>query len=132
MSDAAPGEIDLARVICRVSDLDARGARDFTVGGGDWPLRGFLVRAGGDVHAWVNRCPHAGYPLNLRPGRFLTADGTLILCSAHGALFEKATGYCVAGACAGRALTRVGIEVRDGLVLLAADVDAAALADAQR
>ena len=96
--------IDLERVICRVEDLELHGARAFTLGGGDWPLRGFVVRCGQGVYGYVNRCPHAGHPLNLLPGRFLSPDGALILCSSHGALFEKATGFCVAGPCAGRAL----------------------------
>jgi nitrite reductase/ring-hydroxylating ferredoxin subunit len=121
-------DIDLERVICRVSDLEAHGARAFTVGGGDWPLRGFVVRAGDAVRGYLNRCPHAGHPLNLLPDRFLSPDGTLILCTAHGALFEKSSGYCVAGPCAGRSLTPVALEIKCGFVLLADSVDAAALA----
>jgi nitrite reductase/ring-hydroxylating ferredoxin subunit len=77
----------------------------------------------------VNRCPHAGHPLNLLPDRFLTPDGTLLLCSSHGALFEKLTGYCVAGPCAGRTLTPLPLEVREGFVMLADGVDTAALAE---
>ena len=112
-------DIDLERVICRLSDLEAHGARAFTVGGGDWPLRGFVVRAGDAVRGYVNCCPHAGHPLNLLPDRFLSPDGTLILCTAHGALFEKGNGYCVAGPCAGRSLTPVALEIKQGWVLLA-------------
>jgi nitrite reductase/ring-hydroxylating ferredoxin subunit len=129
-SPELPLPIDLERVICRLEDLQLHSARAFTIGGGDWPLRGFLVRSAQGVHGYVNRCPHAGHPLNLLPGRFLTADGTLILCSSHGALFEKATGLCVAGPCAGRALAPLALEVRSGLVLLAASVDVNALRDA--
>jgi nitrite reductase/ring-hydroxylating ferredoxin subunit len=114
--------------VCRLTELGAQGARAFTIGAGDWPLRGFVVRAG----AAVNRCPHAGHPLNLLPDRFLTPDGALILCSSHGALFEKSTGYCVAGPCAGRALTPVALEIRYGFVLLADSVDVNALAQATR
>ena len=106
------------------------GARAFTIGGGDWPLRGFVVRAGPSVYGYVNRCPHAGHPLNLLPGRFLSPDGALVLCSSHGALFEKATGLCVAGPCAGRTLTPLALDVRSGLVMLAESVDVNALRDA--
>ena len=119
-------ELDLERVVCRLSELEG-GARGFTVGGGDWPLRGFVVRVGATVHGYLNRCPHAGHPLDLLPQRFLTADGTLILCSSHGALFEKATGYCVAGPCLGRSLTPIALQVKCGLVLLADGVDVDAL-----
>ena len=40
--------IDLERVICRIEDLEPHGARAFTIGGGDWPLRGFVVRSGSE------------------------------------------------------------------------------------
>jgi len=115
--------IDLERVICRLVDLEQQGARGFTIGEGDFPLRGFVVRVGDGVRGYVNRCPHAGHPLDLLPQRFLTADGTLILCASHGALFEKASGQCVAGPCVGRSLVPVPLEVRGGCVLLADDVD---------
>ena len=127
---APPGDrgiLDLERVVCALAELESAGARAFTIGSGDWPLRGFVVRVGGAVHAYVNRCPHAGHPLNLLPQRFLTADGTLILCSSHGALFEKGTGYCVAGPCAGQGLTPIPIEIVGNYVLLAEGVDASSL-----
>jgi nitrite reductase/ring-hydroxylating ferredoxin subunit len=54
-------------------------------------------------------------------------DGALILCAAHGALFEKLTGYCVAGPCAGQSLRTVPLEVADGYVMLAHDADTTAL-----
>lgn len=130
-SAAGDGRVlDLERVVCRLTELQLHGARAFTVGGGDWPLRGFVLCIGDAVRGYVNRCPHAGNPLNLLPHRFLTADGTLILCSSHGALFEKSSGYCVAGPCAGRSLTPVALEIRSGLVLLADSVDLNALSDA--
>lgn len=119
-------ELDLERVVCRLSELEG-GARGFTLGSGDWPLRGFVVRIGDTVRGYLNRCPHAGHPLDLLPQRFLTADGSLILCSSHGALFEKASGYCVAGPCAGRALTPIALQLRCGFVLLDDSVDVEAL-----
>lgn len=115
-------ELDVERVICRLSEL-AGGARGFSLGAGAWPLRGLVVKVGDGVRGYVNRCPHAGHPLDLLPQRFLTADGTLIVCGSHGALFEKSTGYCVAGPCAGRALIPVALEVRCGFVVLADGVD---------
>ena len=39
------------------------------MGEGDWPLRGFVVRRGELVRAYVNHCPHAGFPLNWQPAR---------------------------------------------------------------
>jgi len=117
-------EIDLERVLCSLAELTAEGCRGFTIGAGHWPLRGLVVQtSAGVVAAYVNRCPHAGHGLNLRPHKFLTPDGSLIVCSSHGAVFEKATGVCVAGPCVGQGLLPVPVTVADGYVLLAADVD---------
>lgn len=118
-------EVDTGRVLCRLDELAGQGGScGFTLGEGDWPLRGFVVAVRpGVVRAYVNRCPHAGHPLNLRPHRFLTPDAALIICASHGALFEREGGLCVAGPCAGRALTPLPVELLDGYVLLAQGVD---------
>jgi nitrite reductase/ring-hydroxylating ferredoxin subunit len=97
--------------------------RGITLGEGEWPLRGFLVRIGDTVHGYLNRCPHAGRQLNFLPDRFLTPDGELIQCLSHGALFEKATGLCIAGPCVDEALRRLPMEVVGGVVQLAQDLD---------
>ncbi len=91
-------------------------------------MRGFVVRAGEEVRGYVNHCPHAGHPLNLRPHVFLTADSALILCSSHGALFEKMQGLCIAGPCSGQSLRAVPVQVRGGFVLLADGIDPAQFA----
>ncbi len=121
-------EIDLQRVVCRLADLAASGARAFTVGGGEWPLRGFVVKHGAGVRGYVNHCPHAGHPLDLLAHQFLTPDRTLIVCASHGALFERDHGLCIAGPCAGRALRPIPVALVGDLVLLAPEVDVAALA----
>jgi nitrite reductase/ring-hydroxylating ferredoxin subunit len=124
-------EIDLERVLCRLEELRATGCREFRLGGGDWPLKGFVLDlgpAGGaaaGVRAYVNRCPHRALPLNLLPDRFLSHDGTMIVCCMHGALFEKATGFCVAGPCVGGSLKPIPVCVIDGLVLLAESTEQA-------
>lgn len=123
----APRQFDVERVICRLTDIEDSGTRGFTLGAGDWPLRGLVVRVRDSVHGYINRCPHAGHPLNLRPNEFLTRDKSLLLCSSHGALFEKENGYCVAGPCAGRSLQTVRLKINAGFVMLADDVDLATL-----
>jgi nitrite reductase/ring-hydroxylating ferredoxin subunit len=122
-------EIDLTRLLCSLADLKETGSRGFTVGEGDWPLRGFVVRTTSGAAAYVNTCPHAGHPLNFRPDKFLTPDHNLIICASHGALFERDNGLCIAGPCPGQSLTPVPIEVFGGYVLLAEAVDPAALAN---
>lgn len=111
--------LDLTQAICSLEQLPVDGCLGFTIGEGDWPMRGFVVRTRNEIKGYVNRCPHAGHPLNLRPNRFLTYDGSLIVCASHGALFEKSTGYCVAGPCAGKSLESVPLRIADGIVMLA-------------
>lgn len=122
-------EIDTCRVLCSLAELEATGSHGFSAGEGDWPLRGFVVKTATGVAAYVNYCPHAGHPLNIRPNRFLTPDGSLILCCSHGALFARDNGLCIAGPCQGQKLTPIGVEVVSGYVLLAADVDVDKLAN---
>ncbi len=122
--------IDTGRVLCTLAELGDGGCRGFTLGSGDWPLRGFVLNSPAGARAFVNRCPHAGHRLDLRPHRFLTADGSLIVCASHGALFERVGGLCIAGPCAGRRLIAVPLRIEGGYVLLADDADPAALAAA--
>jgi nitrite reductase/ring-hydroxylating ferredoxin subunit len=123
-------EIDTTRVLCSLAELEVTGSRGFTVGEGDWPLRGFIVKTAGGIAAYVNYCPHAGHPLNIRPDRFLTPDRNLILCCSHGALFARDNGFCIAGPCQGQSLTAIPVNVVSGYVLLADGVDVERLANA--
>jgi len=115
--------IDTTRVICRKSDLSDPGSRAFTIGSGDWPLRGFVVRKGEQVFAYLNRCPHAGHPLNFFANDFLTSDQTLLMCRSHGACFDISTGLCVAGPCVGAHLRSLPICIEHECVMLADDPD---------
>jgi nitrite reductase/ring-hydroxylating ferredoxin subunit len=115
--------LDTERVLCAVDDLADKPCLGFRVGEGPWPLAGFVVRKGDRIHAYLNRCPHAGHPLDLKPGEFLAPDRSLIVCSSHGALFDIDTGYCVDGPCAGESLVPIPIELVRGYVLLAEGVD---------
>jgi nitrite reductase/ring-hydroxylating ferredoxin subunit len=109
-------------VIARLPDLADGAAASFNLTTDEWPLTGILVRVGADVHAYVNRCPHAGRPLNFMD-RFLSADGQLLQCHSHGALFEKHTGLCVAGPCMDESLRRIAVAVQGKEIRLAEDLD---------
>jgi nitrite reductase/ring-hydroxylating ferredoxin subunit len=111
------------KVLCRFDDLADPGSLAVSIGSGPWPLRAFVVRQGGQAYAYVNRCPHAGHPLDWLPNRFLTADESLIQCASHGALFTLDSGHCVAGPCAGRSLMAIAVRVAAGNVELDEDPD---------
>ncbi len=104
--------------LCRLDELPDGGSRGFIVSGIGETGDLFLVRRGGRVYGYVNSCPHLGTPLELIDDRFLTRDGTLILCSTHGALFRIEDGTCVDGPCAGDRLEPLDVELRDGQVFL--------------
>jgi nitrite reductase/ring-hydroxylating ferredoxin subunit len=127
-AEALPPVPDPARFLCRLAELPPGRCREFRLGEGDWPLRGFVVHLDGSVRAYVNRCPHLDYPLNYLPDEFLTYSGDLIQCTMHGALFEKDSGLCVRGPCLGRTLHALPVRIEAGCVLLAQTVDVAALA----
>ncbi|MEO6080843.1 MAG: Rieske 2Fe-2S domain-containing protein [Steroidobacteraceae bacterium] len=115
-------------VLARLADLPDGATLGFDLTDDEWPMRGFLVRVGAEVHAYLNRCPHAGRQLNFMRDRFLTPDGELIQCVAHGALFEKATGLCIAGPCVDESLRRIAVQLADGEVRLAEELDTDRLA----
>jgi nitrite reductase/ring-hydroxylating ferredoxin subunit len=76
-----------------------------------------VTRRGNDLAAFINRCPHARWPLDTFDGRFLfTADGALI-CAAHSAIFDAMTGACLGGPGQGLALTPVPFS-EDGVDLV--------------
>ena len=67
-------------------------------------VAGFIVNHDGRYYAYVNRCPHAGTPLDWWPNEFFTEDGRFLICATHGAVFEPDTGRCVEGPCPGAGL----------------------------
>lgn len=80
----------------------------------------FAIRFEGRVHAYLNRCAHVGVELDWQPGRFFDADGIVLICSTHGALYDPGTGECAGGPCRGGRLERVAVEEIDGQVVLSA------------
>ena len=82
----------------------------------------FVVHHRGEHHAFVNQCRHVPMTMDWVENQFLTADKCFVQCATHGALFEPATGLCVEGPPAGKALIRVPLEWRaDELVAFCPD-----------
>ncbi|MFT4180197.1 MAG: Rieske (2Fe-2S) protein [Thermomonas sp.] len=76
--------------------------------------------ADGAVRAWLNVCPHAGRRLDWAPGKFMRNKQGQLVCAAHGATFDLASGECVAGPCRGECLRAVPVHCADGEVRLGA------------
>ncbi|MBJ7447689.1 MAG: Rieske (2Fe-2S) protein [Brevundimonas sp.] len=122
MSEASPPERlrvwktppDVA--LCAENDIADPGSRGFVLQIGEAFFHGFVVRKAGQVAGYVDRCPHAGYPLAIELDRYLTPDADLILCGWHGAVFEPLSGLCTGGPCAGGRLTPWPVQVVNGIL----------------
>ena len=96
-------------------DIPVGKARGVVVG----HVQLLLVRTDASVvHAYLNRCPHLGVPLQWQADRFLDEDGVFIRCASHGALFERETGLCVQGPCRGDSLWQIESRVEDDAVFI--------------
>jgi nitrite reductase/ring-hydroxylating ferredoxin subunit len=110
------------RRLCAIDELTSPGSARFELTA--QPLSNGLcvIRQGKDkgerVYGYLNACPHTGGPLDWVPGRFLNAEGDLIQCSTHGALFRIEDGFCVAGPCAGASLTPASLKIQDDDIYL--------------
>jgi nitrite reductase/ring-hydroxylating ferredoxin subunit len=106
--------------VVKLGALADPGALEFSVGNGEWPFRGFLVRFHGKVYAYANVCPHQRHPLNLTPTGFFTLDRAELLCASHGAIFKPETGECVGGPCLGKSLKKLATRIEDEFVYVTA------------
>ena len=82
----------------------------------------FAVKKNGQCYLYWNRCPHLGTPLEWQENRFLDADGALIQCSTHGALFRIEDGHCLAGPCKGKYLQSVPFSICNGQIMVADEI----------
>lgn len=119
-TDAADAA-DAIRFVCASHQLKERGQGvRFTIPSGDTELNAFVVRHRGQVHGYVNRCPH--FPeddvnLDKPDGKFFDRMGRFLECRRHSALFDPANGECVRGPCRGASLTPLQVAEEAGVVL---------------
>lgn len=106
---AGPGKA--GRVLCRLDEIEDGEGKGFVLGEGVESIDILVVRDGGRAFGYVNSCPHVGTPLDWNEDDFMSEDGGYLMCHTHGALFRIEDGFCVAGPCAGAALTPVAVAV---------------------
>lgn len=104
--------------ICASTEVEegGRGVR-FPVTAGSDDATGFVVRYGGQVHGYLNRCAHIPVELDWSPGEFFESSGLYIMCATHGAIYTPDTGYCAGGPCRGARLRKISVLEKDGQVL---------------
>ncbi|OYY92792.1 MAG: (2Fe-2S)-binding protein [Hydrogenophilales bacterium 28-61-23] len=107
------------RLICASSALiEAGPGVRFEVGekGRSTPAPAFVIRWRGQVYGYINRCGHISVELDWRQGEFFDFSQQYLICSAHGALYDPASGACQYGRCEGRGLRPVAVVERQGNV----------------
>ncbi|MEC9073187.1 MAG: Rieske 2Fe-2S domain-containing protein, partial [Myxococcota bacterium] len=67
-------------------------------------LTGFVVNHEGALYAYVNRCAHVTYSLDIGDGQVMDRNREFILCSVHGARYLPESGRCFLGRAVGRSL----------------------------
>lgn len=108
-------EADPPVFLCASADLAERGdAFLWDVLHFREPMRAFVLRIDGRVHAYLNRCAHVPVEMDWQPGRFLDSGREFILCSIHGAAYEPTTGHCIGGPCGRGRLTPLRVHEGDG------------------
>ena len=110
-----------AVLLCRADEIGEGEARGFLIGEGVTRRDIVVVRHADDLRAYLNACPHQGTPLETFPDRFLNEDGSLFVCSTHGAHFRVGDGFCISGPCAGKSLQPITLAIEHGNVIVRLD-----------
>ena len=107
------GDIDI--YVCDAGALEegGKGVR-FPVTAGGEDTTGFVVRYGGSVYGYLNRCAHVPIELDWAEGEFFESSGLYLMCSTHGAIYDPETGRCEGGPCRGGRLRPLALVERDG------------------
>jgi len=103
--------------ICGASELDEGGkGKRFPVTAGGEDATGFVVRFGGEVYAYLNRCAHVSIELDWKEGEFFESSGLYLMCSTHGAIYDPESGRCAGGPCRGGRLRPIAVFETDGRI----------------
>ena len=106
------------RVVAKVEEFQAGSVKKFWIICRRYRVDGFLVNDHGSFHAYVNRCRHMTRPLDFIRDQFLSEDRRHLMCYTHGALYEFATGFCIAGPCKGESLYRLPVRIDRGEIMV--------------
>lgn len=119
--ESVPGGPAPDTPLCTLAEIPDGGAHKLEFRDGEQRFEMFICRDdklghGEQIFAYENSCPHAGLPLDYRPGKFLNYEKTHLSCANHGAMFKIDDGFCVKGPCRGQYLRPIDIYVKDGTV----------------
>jgi nitrite reductase/ring-hydroxylating ferredoxin subunit len=103
--------------ICEAGQLaEGKGGVRFPLAAGGMAATGFVVRYGGVLYGYLNRCAHVPIELDWNGNGFFESSGTYLMCSTHGAIYVPESGRCAGGPCKGGRLRPIAIVERAGQV----------------
>ncbi len=104
-----------AEILVCAADMLLEGGKGirFPLRAGGEDTTGFVVRYGGKVYGYLNRCAHVPIELDWAEGEFFESSGLYIMCSTHGAIYMPENGQCAGGPCRGGRLRPIAVTERD-------------------
>ncbi|WP_302082363.1 Rieske (2Fe-2S) protein [Salinibaculum rarum] len=112
--------MDEASRIATVDDVPEDGSFLFTVRDGFDLEEAILLQLADGVVAMKNSCPH-WTDVRFDSGSGAEVRNDELVCTKHGATFERETGYCTHGPCEGATVEQLDVTVDDGVVYLTDD-----------
>jgi nitrite reductase/ring-hydroxylating ferredoxin subunit len=112
--------MDEASRIASLDEVPADSSLLFTIRDGFDTEEAILLTLSDGVVALKNYCPH-WTDVRLDSGSGATVRDDELVCTKHGATFERATGDCTHGPCEGATIDEVEVAVHDGAVYLTDD-----------
>lgn len=101
---------DLSVVNVPIEGLEPGKPVHFAFQRGGEDLSGFVLEFKGRLRAYVNRCAHVTFSLDLGDGVVMDPSRKFIMCHVHGARFLPESGECFWGPALGRRLERFPVE----------------------
>lgn len=108
------------RELALSGDLPEGGALRFDIErpDGRLPLPCFVVRKKAKIYGYLNRCMHWPVTLDMETNDFWDYDAQYLQCRTHGAMYEVASGECIAGPCTGERLIPLPVFEQDAKIFL--------------
>lgn len=104
--------------VCPSIALAELGSRRLSILYRGEPREAILVRFQGAIYGYLNQCVHMPRELDCEQRHVFDQTGSSIRCSMHGITYKPETGECLSAICAGKLLTQLRVEERDGVIYL--------------
>lgn len=98
-------------LLCSTHDIPEGKAKGFKIGENGKDTF-FVTRKNNQFFAYLDVCPHYNSTtLPWKRHEYTDVKGEHIVCAAHGALFDIATGVCIQGPCKHQRIQRIPIRI---------------------